>query len=164
MTTSVTVSPATAPMPHLGDDLEFLRLMWSVTHGLERTSKQMERTLGVTGPQRLVIRLLGRFPGVTLARVASLLQVHPSTASGIVKRLEQRGLVSRRADRRDRRRAYLGLTEAGRRLDMETAGTVETAVHRVLSSVPGPSIEGARVTLAALARQLDACAVDPTRE
>jgi len=153
---------AAAPLPHLGDDLEFLRLMWGVMHGLERTSKRMERRLGVTGPQRLVIRLLGRFPGVTLARVASLLHVHPSTASGIVKRLEQRGLVHRRSDTRDRRRAYLGLTAAGRRLDAHAAGTVEAAVHCVLASVPPAAVDGARTILGALARELDERGADTT--
>jgi DNA-binding MarR family transcriptional regulator len=114
----------------------------------------MERTLGITGPQRLVIRLLGRFPGLTLARVAGLLEVHPSTASVVVKRLEGRGLVHRRADTRDRRRAYLGLTEAGRRLDTETEGTVEAAVDRTLAGLPRPSIDGARAVLETLAREL----------
>lgn len=148
-------SPAPAPAPTLGEDLDVLRLIWAVVHRLDRTSKRMERTLGVTAPQRFTLRLLGRFPGATLARLASLLHVHPSTASGIVKRLEERGLVSRRVDTRDRRRAYLGLTPAGRHLDVECAGTVESAVHQVLSSVPRAAIKGTQETLTALARELD---------
>ena len=150
--------------PSLGEDLELLRLIWAVVHRLDQTSKRMERTLGVTAPQRFAIRLIGRFPGVTLARLADLLQVHPSTASGVVKRLERRGLVSRRADTRDRRRAYLGLTPAGRRLDTESPGTVESAVHEMHTSVAPASVEGARHVLMALARELDRLAPSHGRD
>lgn len=152
------IDPGAAAPPRLGEDLELLRLIWALVHGLDRTSKRMERTVGVTAPQRFAIRLVGRFPGMTLAALAALLHVHPSTASGIVKRLEQRGLVCRRSDTRDRRRAYLGLTAAGRRLDAECAGTVESAVHETLTSVPRAAADGARHMLAALARELDRAA------
>ena len=50
--------------PHLGEVLEFMRLLWALHHGMQSTSKRMEATLGLTGPQRLVLRLVGRFPGI----------------------------------------------------------------------------------------------------
>jgi hypothetical protein len=36
----------------LGETLEFMRLLWAIDHGLQRRSKQLASTLGVTGPQR----------------------------------------------------------------------------------------------------------------
>jgi MarR family transcriptional regulator, organic hydroperoxide resistance regulator len=155
----MSVGPASAapraPAPRLTAELEFLRLIWAVDHGLHVTSKRMERTIGVTGPQRLVIRILGRYPGLTLARLAHLLNVHASTASGIVKRLEQRGLVSRGSDTRDRRRAYLGLTARGRRLDAEAEGTIEAALHRALASLHPDTVQHARRALAAIVAELE---------
>lgn len=144
-----------APLP-LGPSLDFLRLVWAVVHRMERVSKRMERRFGVTASQRFVIRLLGRFPGLTLAQVASLLEVHPSTASGILKRLERRGLVLRRVDTRDRRRAYLGLTAVGRRLDTTAEGTVEAAVDRMLAVLPTEHVASARDALNVLTAQLAA--------
>ena len=38
--------------------LDFMRLLWSVEHGLERMSKRMGNELGITGPQRLVLRIV----------------------------------------------------------------------------------------------------------
>ena len=114
------------PPPALGEVLDFMRVIWEVSHALERTSRRMESTLGVTGPQRLVIRLVGRFPGIPAGHLARLLHVHPSTLTGIVKRLESQGLVRRRPDPRDRRRSLLGLTDKGRTLDVET----EVAIAR----------------------------------
>src|SRR5262245_45581529 len=96
-----------AALPPLGDVLEFMRLLWAIDHGLQSTSKRMETSLGVTGPQRLVIRIVGRFPGVAAGQLARILHVHPSTLTGILKRLEQRGIVSRQADPEDALRAVL---------------------------------------------------------
>src|SRR5688572_15630298 len=45
----------------LGEVLSFMQLLWAVTHGLESTSKRMLAAVGVTGPQRLVLRLIGQY-------------------------------------------------------------------------------------------------------
>jgi MarR family transcriptional regulator, organic hydroperoxide resistance regulator len=148
------LSGAGKTAPPLGEVLDFMRLLWGLDQALETASKRMERTSGVTSPQRLVLRLVGRFPGITANRLAGILRVHPSTVSGIVKRLEHRGLVERGCDARDRRRAYLGLTARGRQLDCESAATVEAAVQRTLASAAPPEIEHTRRVLAALAQEL----------
>jgi MarR family transcriptional regulator, organic hydroperoxide resistance regulator len=143
-----------AAPPSLGEELDFLRLIWAVDHALQSTSKRMERTQGVTGPQRLVLRLLARFPGLTMARLATILRVHASTAGGIVKRLERRGLVERREDARDRRRTCLDLSEAGRAFDDECGGLIETAVRRTLEALPAQAVDDARATLIRLTSEL----------
>jgi DNA-binding MarR family transcriptional regulator len=138
----------------LGDVLEFLRLVWAVDHGLQRTSKRMEQKLGITGPQRFVLRLVGRFPGITAGQLAGALGVHPSTVTGILQRLTKRRLLARRADPRDRRRSFLALTEAGRALNVDPAGTVEGAVAQVLEQLPKGKVTNAREVLTALAEAL----------
>jgi DNA-binding MarR family transcriptional regulator len=92
-----------------------MRLLWSVDHALQRTSKRMDRSLGVTGPQRLVIRVVGSHPGLSAGDVARILRIHPSTLTGILKRLEQRKIIRRVADPADGRRAFLHLNGLGRR-------------------------------------------------
>jgi DNA-binding MarR family transcriptional regulator len=134
--------------------LEFMRLLWAVDHELQSTSKRMELTLGVTGPQRLVVRMVGRFPGVTAGRLAQLLHLHPSTLTGILKRLERNGLVKRGSDPHDGRRALLFLTEAGRARDVPATDTVEAAVQRALSRMSKARLEGAQEVLTALAEEL----------
>lgn len=143
-----------APPPHLGEVLDFMRLIWAVDHALQKTSKRMKAAIGVTGPQRLVIQIVARFPGITAGQVAQLLHVHPSTLTGIFKRLERQGLVRRRLDPRDRRRAFLGITKKGRRIDVAGARTVEAAVDRVISRAPRVKLESAREVLMDLATSL----------
>lgn len=143
-----------APLPPLGEVLELLRLVWSVDHELQRTSKRMEVRLGVTAPQRFVLRLVGRYPGMTAGQLAEVLHVNPSTVTGLLKRLASRGLVSRRHDPRDRRRTFVGLTDAGRSINRDAAGTVEGAVEHVIATLPRAKVAAARDVLTALAAAL----------
>jgi DNA-binding MarR family transcriptional regulator len=135
----------------LGPVLDFLRLIWAVDHAVQRTSRRMETALGVTAPQRLVIRLVGRFPGLPAGTLAQLLHVHPGTMSGVLKRIERQGFIRRRADPRDRRRVLLGLTDKGRSFDVEADDSVEAALARALSDVPAQKLEAAREVLQAIA-------------
>lgn len=148
------VAIETVSLPPLGGVLDFLRMVWAVDHGAQSMSKRMEATLGVTGPQRLVIRLVGRFPGITAGQLAEVMRVHPSTMTGILKRLESKGLLSRRENPRDRRRSFLGLTEAGRTLKEVASGTVEAAVQETLERFPAEKVSAAQEILQALADAL----------
>lgn len=143
-----------APAP-LGPGLDFLRVIWALSHALERASRHMATTLGITGPQRLILRITGRFPGLPAGHLARLLHVHPSTLTGTIRRLERAGLLRRRPDPRDGRRSLLGLTAQGRRLDVETSGSVEFAVAHVLEATPRGRVAAARAVLEAIAVEID---------
>jgi DNA-binding MarR family transcriptional regulator len=138
----------------LGAALDFMRLMWAMDHGLQRRSKRMEVELGVTGMQRVVVRLIGRFPGVTAGGLAELIHVHPSTLTGVLKRLVERGFVARERDRADARIAHFSLTPEGSRIDGSQSGTVEAAVRRTLARVSNDQLEAARTVLSVLAEEL----------
>src|SRR5215470_5093433 len=120
----------------LGGVLEFMRVIWALDHSLQRMSKRLEGDLGVTGPQRLVLRIVGRVPGISAGDLARVLHVHPSTLTGVLRRLEQRSLVVREPDPSDGRRALQHLSPKGRRLDVSQEGTVEAVVKRVLGKTP----------------------------
>ncbi|MDI1451465.1 MarR family transcriptional regulator [Polyangium sp. 6x1] len=138
----------------LGEVLDFMRLLWAVDHALQSMSKRMEASLGVTGPQRLVIRIVGRFPSISAGELASVLHIHPSTLTGILKRLEGRGIIGRKPDPDDARRALFELTARGRELDGLKLGTVEATVRRSLSKLPPRKVGAARDVLGSLALAL----------
>ena len=139
----------------LGRVLEFMRLLWALDHALHSTSKWMEARLGITGPQRLVIRMIGRFPGVSAGALADLLHVHPSTLTGVLRRLTGRGAIRRTADPRDSRRALFWLTARGQSIDRLRSGTVEAAVTRALARAPARNLAAARTMLARVTLELD---------
>jgi DNA-binding MarR family transcriptional regulator len=146
--------------PQLGEVLDFMRLVWRLDHALQKTSKRMRSRVGVTGPQRLAIRLIARFPGIPPGQLAELLHLHPSTLTGVLRRLERQGLIKRRPDPRDGRRAFLGITHKGLRVDAAAAGTVEAAVERVIALNPKLKLEHARQVLGELA---DALSLDAAK-
>lgn len=139
----------------VGDAIDFMRVIWAVDHALQRRSKAMEAALGVTGPQRLVIRMIGRFPSIHARQLADILHLHPSSLTALLKRLERRHLVRRWPDERDRRRWLLGLTRKGQALNRELPGTIEAAVQRVLKTTSADKLEATRAVLSRLARELD---------
>jgi MarR family transcriptional regulator, organic hydroperoxide resistance regulator len=158
-----------AQVPDLGEELALMRLLWAVENQLGSTSKHMRSTLGVTGPQRLVVRMLGCSPRLSASQLAELLHLHNSTLTGILKRLETRGYVVREPDPHDGRKALFSLTEAGRALDVPSTGTVEAAVQRVLFRMSEERLGDARELLTVLAQELFAgiqqeCPLDAARQ
>jgi len=145
--------PAAAPAA-LPDVLEFMQLLWAVVHGLERSSKRMSRALGVTGPQRLVLRVVGLLPGLSAGDLAAIMHVHPSTLTGVLQRLTSQQLLSRVDDPRDRRRAILRLTRGGRRVNTIRAGTVESAVAAALTGISKVDRAATKRVLERLAKHL----------
>jgi DNA-binding MarR family transcriptional regulator len=149
-------------LPALDAPLEFLRLIWEIDHSLHQTSKRMERRLGVTGPQRFAIRIVGRFPGIPASQIAKLLHVHAGTLTGILRRLQRKGLIRRQPDPRDGRRLLLRLTDRGKQFDIETEGTVEAAVRQTLEGAPRAKIRAAREILALIAQSLTNNSANPS--
>lgn len=67
----------------------------------------------VTMAQMRVLMLLNALGEVRMSEAASALGVSQSTASGLVDRLVDAGLVARHGDDRDRRQVLIGLTPEG---------------------------------------------------
>lgn len=82
----------------------------------------------LTPQQFRVLRLIAAKPGVAASGVGHHLRVTAPTASGIVDRLVEKGVVERGDDPHDRRVRRLTLTEAGQRLLVE----VDSAAGRMM--------------------------------
>jgi MarR family transcriptional regulator, organic hydroperoxide resistance regulator len=137
------------------DALAFLELLWAVDHGLRTMSKRMLKTIGVTGPQRIVIRLIGRNPGLTAKEIADQAHHHPSTLTVILRSLEKNGHVIRRSDPEDRRLVRLYLSPSGRKVDRKQKGTVEEAIRVVLGRLDSDEAGVARKALAMIVEELE---------
>ena len=142
------------PKGDLGPVLEFLRLLWAIEQGLNRTSRAMLRSHGITGEQRLLVRVLGKLGPTTPGRLATTLHLHPATVIRLARPLERARILVRRPDPGDGRQVLLALGPAARKVDALDAGTVEAAVRAALRKVPAARVGAARDVLVELARQL----------
>lgn len=134
--------------------LDFMRLLWSIEHGLQKMSKRMESQFGITGPQRLVLLVVRRFPGLSAGELAHVIRLHPSTITGILQRLAARGLLERQRDPADSRRTRLYLKPRGVAFTRASPGTIEKAVRQGLTHVGPANVRAARKVLAEVARRL----------
>jgi len=144
-----------ATTPRLDRTLDFLRLLWSIENCLQSASKRMAASLGITGPQRLALLLISRYPGISANQVADYLRLHPSTITGVLQRLVDKGLLSRERDATDGRRVHLRATPAAAKFTRSSQGTVEAAVGRALRRVPLASVMRARHVLTEIIHELD---------
>lgn len=140
----------------LGEVLEFMRLLWALHHAMQSTSKRMSRRIGLTGPQRLVLRVLMKRPGMTAGELARALHTDPSTLTGVLARLESRRLLKKEVDENDARRLRLSLTAEGRKEGRERSGTVESAVRDALQSLSPEALRHARKALQLISERMAA--------
>ena len=94
------------------------------------------RPLGLTFARYEVLMLLqfSRLGALPVSKIGNRLQVHPTTVTNSVDRLEAGGLVVRQAHPSDRRITLVELTDLGRR----TADNATRALNRVFAT-PGLS-------------------------
>lgn len=143
-------------VPHaLGESLDFLRVIWAFDHALQRASARMEQSTGVTAPQRMVIRIVGRFPGISAGQLSEILHTHPSTVTGLLHRLAQKRLITRGRDPNDARRSTIGLTPKGRLVDAEAQASVEAMVVTSIERLGRGTIRTVKDALEALTQMLD---------
>ncbi|MBC9716070.1 MarR family transcriptional regulator [Streptomyces sp. TRM66268-LWL] len=86
-----------------------------------RYHEEYERAAGthsLTGAQARVLALLTLEP-LPMRKIAVCLKCEPSNVTGIIDRLEARGLVERRPDPQDRRVKLAAVTDEGRRTARE---------------------------------------------
>lgn len=107
-----------------------------IVRAIDLHSRQLVERFGVTGPQLVTLQQaarLGRTPVNALARTVHV--SHP-TMTGILDRLERRGLVARARDDGDRRRVSVVVTARG---------------HEILAETPSPLQDRFRDEVARLA-------------
>ena len=122
---------------------------------LSRAALRASADPDLTVPEALVLWWLTRFPGCTAAQLSLDLGVEPSGISVAVHDLERRQLLARVPDPRDRRRAFLRATGAGRRAADRALGALEARMEAAAAGGSTPAqLEVAAQVLAAMLESL----------
>jgi DNA-binding MarR family transcriptional regulator len=102
------------------------------------TSKKLEEELGkldLTAPQFYVLATIGYTGGVPFSEIGEKMMVTVSNLTGIVDRLEEKGLVVRDRDLRDRRVVHVKLTPKGAKTYKSTIPIFEKSVSQFFGSL-----------------------------
>lgn len=79
--------------------------------------------------------------GIYVSELAKNLRIASSQTSRMLKSLEERHLIGREVDGRDRRNTYVFLTEEGRKVCRETHDSMKCFMKRVLQSMGEERVE-----------------------
>jgi len=93
--------------------LKSIRLLAECMQGFERLSSERARQSGLTHPQFDIIATLGNTPGMSYKELGEKTLITKGTLTGVIDRLEQKGLVARERSCDDKRSFFVRLTPAG---------------------------------------------------
>jgi DNA-binding MarR family transcriptional regulator len=112
------------------DIMQSLRRIFTA---IQDYSYDVSEKFGTTGPQLWGLKTISQNESLSLGELARRMYLHPSTITGLIDRLEKKGLVERDRDQTDRRVIKLGLTSKGKGL-----------VRRAPNPIQGKMIYGLR--------------------
>lgn len=129
------VDEATAEGDYAVEAGVMLSLLWRANHEVETLSKRMIHALGVTGPQRMVLRIIAARPGLSARGISDTARIDASTLTGILERLARGNFLIRSRDHDDGRKARFVITPEGQRVADARRGTVEAALVASLATL-----------------------------
>jgi DNA-binding MarR family transcriptional regulator len=93
--------------------LRSVRLLAQCMQGFERLSGDAVRGCGLTPAQFDIIATLGNTPGMSYKELGERTLITKGTLTGVIERLERKGLVARERNLDDKRSFFVRLTPAG---------------------------------------------------
>jgi DNA-binding MarR family transcriptional regulator len=113
------------------DPTEILTQIRKIVRSIDIESKKIQKEYGVSIPQVLCLNFLCKSPNYqsTQAEIRRSLSLNSSTVSGIINRLEKKGLLAKLPKSGDKRVVNITLTSAGEKL----LNSVPSLLHEQLS-------------------------------
>lgn len=126
-----------------------------IMRAMDIYSRELSDTHGLTGPQMLCLRQIAEQGSLTTGALAKSVAVSPATLTGILDRLEIRGLISRERRPEDKRRVLVSLTAMGREMAHELPSPLQARFAARLESLSGDERGAIRRALQSLVQMMD---------
>jgi len=108
--------PAAGAEPPVDRSETALVALRRILRATELNSRVLASRTGLTTSQLIVLQIVARHGKALPSTVARAVRLTQATVTSLVDKLERAGLVTRRRDTEDRRRIWVELTDAGRRV------------------------------------------------
>src|SRR5882757_4740830 len=128
-------------MPKMPMEREIAFIIKDVSRMLGTYADQQGRILCISRAQWTVLVRLERTEGLKQSELAEILDLQPISLTRLLDRLDENGLIERRADPNDRRVNRLYLKPAARPLLKQLATLSETLMGTVLEGIEPESME-----------------------
>jgi DNA-binding MarR family transcriptional regulator len=150
-TVSQPALPATGPDPTSAIIADFRATMTQ----MKCASSEKLLRLGVSMAQMHIMFTLQRSGEMTMSRLADVLNVSLSNATGLIDRLEERGYIERDRVATDRRIVLVRVTAAGEQMLAEVDALSDALLRSVLERLPGSQLRGVAHAISALREAVD---------
>lgn len=127
-----------------------------ITRAIDLHSRELMQEFGLTTPQLAALQAIARLQPITAGALARSIHLSQSTITGVLNRLEKRGLVSRVRSEADRRSIVVGLTDAGRELLQAAPSLLQDQFRRELLQLQEWEQTQMLATLQRIASMMDA--------
>jgi DNA-binding MarR family transcriptional regulator len=127
-----------------------------ITRAIDLHSRLLLQKHGLTAPQLAALQTIQRMQPITVGALAKAIHLSQGTVTGILGRLEDRGLVVRARGNQDRRSVLVELTGAGQELAREAPSLLQERFHRELSRLQEWEQTMILATLQRIASMMDA--------
>src|SRR5690242_19175379 len=107
----------------------------AVVRALRINTRAIELEIGISLAQLFVLQQVAQRPATSLNDLAARTATHQSSVSVVVRRLVERGLVTRRADTADKRRVQIEVTPAGERVLVGAPETIQVRLVNALEQL-----------------------------
>lgn len=138
--------------------IEILVKLRKIIRSINLESKKIEKKFGVSIPQLMCLQFLSEQEDyqTTASKIKDYLMLNASTVSGILKRLEGRGLIARLPNPKDRRATFITLTAKGADLLKEPPTTLQEKLTVRLQRLTAGQIAALDENIDLLVRIMDA--------
>ena len=142
--------------------LEILVKLRKIIRSINLESKKIQKEFGISIPQLLVLQYLSEQQDYRASSkdIKNYINLNASTVSGIVHRLEDKGLVARLPNITDKRGVYITLTAKGADLLKTSPTTLQEKMSKRLKSLSPKQIEDLDSSIEILTRLMDAEDID----
>jgi DNA-binding MarR family transcriptional regulator len=139
------------------DTTEILITIRKIVRSINLESKKIQKEHGVSIPQVLCLSYLHASPNFQSAQgeIRQFLNLNSSTASGIVDRLENKGLLARLPKQGDKRVVNIALTSKGAALLKQIPSLLHEQLSEKLKSLPSEKLLQIQESLQILVALLD---------
>ena len=127
-----------------------------ITRAIDLHSCLLLQKNGLTIPQLAALQAVQQLQPITVGALARDIHLGPATVTGILGRLEKRGLVSRSRGNVDRRSVVIELTEDGAQLVKEAPSLLQDRFRRKLAKLEEWEQTMILATLQRIASMMDA--------
>ncbi len=141
--------------PPISDTAAVVQCFRRITKSIHEFSKAVDREFGITGPQLWAMRAIDDLGSCSAGDLAGRLFVHPSTITGVIQRLEDKGLIDRRRRPDDRRAIVLRLTPAGKKLLHRGPAQDQGHIVKALQVMSSDEVSKLRLLLDSLVDQME---------